>query len=74
MKKLEKIKLIQLSKNALDEKQKSALKGGSCPCGCGNCGCSAWDGTGSMPMGRQSNDSGWGSVSANLSGTLSHGI
>lgn len=74
MKKLGKLKLIHLRENALDERQKSALKGGYCPCGCGNCGCSSWGGSGSMPQGQHSSDSGSGSVSANLSGTVSHGI
>ncbi|MCL3853729.1 TIGR04149 family rSAM-modified RiPP [Parabacteroides sp. GYB001] len=74
MKKLEKLKLNHLSENALDERQKNALKGGSCPCTCGNCGCGSWDGTGTMPHGQNSSDSGSGSVSANLSGTVSHGI
>ncbi len=75
MKKLERLKLNHLSENALDEKQKSVLKGGSnCPCGCGNCGCTSWGGSGSMPVGQHSNDSGGGSVSTNLSGTVAHGI
>ncbi len=75
MKKLEKLKLHHLSEKALDEKQKNALKGGKfCGCGCGNCGCGSWDGTGTIPPGQSSSDLGMGSVSANLSGTASHGI
>lgn len=73
MKKLGKLKLIHLSENALNEKQLNALKG-ACGCGCGNCGCSSWGGSGSMPVGQHSNDSGAGSVSANLSGTVTQGI
>lgn len=74
MKKLEKLKLHHLSEKALDEKQKNALKGGTCGCGCGNCGCGSWDGTGTMPPGQSSGDHGMGSVSTNLSGTVNHGI
>lgn len=73
MKKLEKLKLNHLSENALDERQQNALKGG-CGCGCGNCGCGSWDGSGPIPSGQSSSDSGMGSVSANLSGTVSQGI
>ncbi|MCL3853733.1 TIGR04149 family rSAM-modified RiPP [Parabacteroides sp. GYB001] len=75
MKKLEKLKLNHLSENALDERQQNVLKGGAnCGCGCGACGCGSWDGSGSMPSGQHSSDSGSGSVTANLSGTVSHGI
>lgn len=74
MKKLEKLKLSHLSEKALDERQKDALKGGYCGCTCGNCGCGSWDGSGPIPPGQSSSDSGMGSVSANLSGTVSHGI
>ena len=73
MKKLERLKLIHLSKNALDEKQKNALRGG-CGCGCYGCACSSWGGSGSMPAGQASSDSGRGSISGNLSGTVNHGI
>ena len=74
MKKLEKLKLNYLNQNVLDDRQQNALKGGACGCGCGNCGCGTWDGTGSMPLGQSSSDHGSGSVSTNLSGTVSHGI
>ena len=75
MKKLEKLKLHHLSESALDERQQNALKGAAgCPCTCGNCGCGSWDGTGTIPPGQSSSDSGMGSISANLSGTVSHGI
>lgn len=74
MKKLEKLKLHHLSEKALDEKQKNALKGGACGCGCSGCACVSWDGTGTMPPGQSSGDSGSGSVTANLSGTVNHGI
>ena len=74
MKKLEKLKLNHLSESALDEKQRNALKGGGCACGCGGCGCSIWNGSGTMPSGQYSNDSGMGSVNANLSGTVSYGL
>lgn len=75
MKKLEHLKLSHLCENALDEKQQNILKGGRvCGCGCGGCGCPSWDGTGSIPPGQNSGDSGMGSVSANLSATGSHGV
>lgn len=73
MKKIEKLKLNRLSENALDERQQNALKG-ACGCACGNCGCGTWDGTGGIPVGQSSNDSGMGNVSANLSGTLTRGM
>lgn len=74
MKKREKLKLSQLSKNALNERQQNALKGGACGCGCGGCGCSSWRGSGSMPANMDSNDGGSGSINANLSGTLNAGF
>lgn len=75
MKTLGKLKLNHLSDNALDASQQNALKGGAgCPCGCGGCGCPGWDGTGSIPPGQNSNDSGRGSVSENFSGTVNQGI
>ena len=42
MKKITKLKLTQLSKSELDEKQMNALSGASsgCFCGCGGCLCS----------------------------------
>lgn len=62
MKKLEKLKLIHLSENALDERQKNALKGGSCGCGCLGCTCSNWRGVGSMPIQQSNSDIGIGST------------
>lgn len=73
MKKLGKLKLNHLSENVLNEKQLNALKG-ACGCTCGNCGCSSWGGSGSLPVGQHQNDSGSGSMSTNLSGTLAQGI
>lgn len=74
MKKLQKLKLHHLGERVLDEKQKNALKGGQCGCSCIGCVCAGWDGTGTMPPGSSVSDSGSGSVSANLSGTVNHGI
>ena len=76
MKTLGKLKLNHLSDNVLDDSLQNALKGGASPCGCtcGGCACGAWDGTGSIPPGQSSNDSGRGSVSDNFSGTVNHGI
>lgn len=63
MKKLGKLKLNQLSKDALEARQQSTLKGGgTCNCSCSGCSCSGWDGTGSMPPGRSSGDMGMGYV------------
>jgi natural product precursor len=40
MKKLSKLKLTQLSKAELEERQMNVLKGGACPCTCtAHCGC-----------------------------------
>ncbi|MDR0574373.1 MAG: TIGR04149 family rSAM-modified RiPP [Tannerella sp.] len=48
MKKLGKIKLNHLSKNALDARMQNVLKGGgTCWCSCSGCICSSWDGAGS---------------------------
>ena len=73
MKKLEKLKLNHLSKNALDERQQNALKGG-CGCGCSGCVCPSWDGTGPIPPGQSSDDKGDGNVSANIYATLNAGF
>lgn len=73
MKKLEKLKLSSLSKNALDARQLNALKGG-CGCACGGCGCPSWDGSGPIPPGQSSSDKGSGSISGNLSGTVNAGF
>lgn len=59
MKKLEKLRLNQLSKDALDERALAALKGG-CNCSCSGCSCSGWDGMGTMPPGQSSSDMGTG--------------
>lgn len=61
MKKLGKLKLNQLSKDALDAKAQATLKGG-CLCTCSICSCSGWDGTGTMPPGRSSSDMGMGYI------------
>ncbi|MDR1223234.1 MAG: TIGR04149 family rSAM-modified RiPP [Tannerella sp.] len=60
MKKLENLKLNHLSKDALDARQKNALKGGgdTCWCTCHPCLCASWDGTGYMPPGQSSTDMG----------------
>ena len=73
MKKLERLKLSQLSKSSLEKKQQSVLIGG-CGCACGGCACVSWDGSGLIPVGRETSDHGNGSVSLNLSGTVSAGI
>lgn len=66
MKKIERLKLNHLSKNALDDRQQNALKGGAeCRCSCSMCNCSSWDGSGSMPVGRSSSDMGMVSVTGN---------
>jgi natural product precursor len=66
MKKIKKLKLIQLSKDSLDAKRKSALMGGNsdvCWVTCTVCQCSSWDGTGIMPPSQSSSDLGVGYVS-----------
>ncbi|WP_423804340.1 TIGR04149 family rSAM-modified RiPP [Parabacteroides goldsteinii] len=63
MKKLGKLKLNQLSKDALDVRLQNTLKGGDmCRCSCSACTCSGWDGTGTMPPGRSSSDMGMGYI------------
>jgi natural product precursor len=72
MKKLEKLKLNHLSKDALDARQKNALKGGGgeCRCTCSPCHCASWDGTGTMPPGRSSNDMGLGGMNGYIGGSI----
>ena len=71
MKKLERLKLSQLSKSSLEKKQQSVLIGG-CGCACGGCACHL--GSGLIPFGQATSDNGNGSISMNLSGTVSAGI
>lgn len=35
-----------------------------CACGCYGCVCDIWKGTGSIPHSQNTNDVGWGSISA----------
>jgi natural product precursor len=71
MKKLEKLILNHLSKNALDTRQQNILKGGgTCYCTCSACLCSSWDGTGIMPPGQSSTDLGTGYVNAYSASSL----
>ncbi|WP_103984311.1 TIGR04149 family rSAM-modified RiPP [Parabacteroides chinchillae] len=63
MKKLEKLKLSQLSENALNARQQDILKGGAqCNCTCSTCGCTSWDGTGPITPGHSSTDMGMGTI------------
>ncbi|MDR0604733.1 MAG: TIGR04149 family rSAM-modified RiPP [Bacteroidales bacterium] len=73
MKKLGKIKLNHLSKNALDARLQNVLKGGeTCWCSCSGsvCSCSSWDGAGTMPPSQSSTDMGLEYVNGNASSSL----
>lgn len=76
MKTIKKLKLDHLCENELDVNQQDLLRGGNvvCGCGCGNCVCNSWGGTGSIPPGQNSSDHGNGSINANLSATRDHGM